>query len=479
MKKLVFSVTFIGIYIVLICNGLGLELSGTILDENGAPRIIQNIILVKNETAEEIMSIDGWPIDTAKESDEIGWSCRSDESGYYIFSNLTSGAYALCVWPSTLEKEGMEEGYEYVATHFELSSENISDLIIKPVQVEYYIVHGELRSEKTGLPIIAEVLFHSPTPTIGTGLSMETGRELMVNTQTDENGVFLKSNVPPGNYSLLISNTNEPSLTPFGVTLPIYISNDGEIIITDSDLQWLSHYNLDLKLWSTKERKEKASEAWSTKGKTEKASEAQPELLPDWSAESYTINVLESDYVVLRATLENEENPPSGNKPIQYRVNEVLKGELDSDDEFVQIADVMDAAVQLLKGNPVATYFPQEAILIVALSDGIYTPLDALASRGILPATPENIQRVEASSLENLTENPAEKQLSLQEAAAIVKRYLAEQNQWSEKASWMITRMGFGWGFHSNSEGRDLELYVRDDGKVEYFVNWENDGTNE
>ena len=198
--------------------------------------------------------------------------------------------------------------------------------------------------------------------------------------------------------------------------------------------------------------------------------EDHPESVPDWPSESYQIKEKKFDYVVLRASRVSENIPPKGNKPIQYRVDEVLQGEMDAGVEVVGLLNMMDVVVQFMGGNPVAEYFPEEAILIVTRDskDEGYMPLDTLASRGILPATPENIRRVETEGLQSLTENPKEMQLSIREAAENVKRYLTAQNQWADQSAWTIVRMGFGWVFSSSTGRSGCELYVGDDGEVKY-----------
>ncbi len=198
--------------------------------------------------------------------------------------------------------------------------------------------------------------------------------------------------------------------------------------------------------------------------------EDRPEALPGWPAGSYRIKEKKFDYVVLRAALENTEFSRD-TKAIKYRVLEVLNGEMDAGVDVVQIGYAMDFVVKMMKGEPVAADFPQEAILIVTHNPklGKYVPLDLLASRGILPATPENIMRVKTSSPESLLGNPEEQRLSLSEAQTIAKHYLSEQKQWSEKAPWTIIRMGFGWVFSSSTGRSGCELYVGDDGEVKYL----------
>ena len=198
-------------------------------------------------------------------------------------------------------------------------------------------------------------------------------------------------------------------------------------------------------------------------------STAIPEALPDWPAGSYKVEEVELEYAALRASRENPGSAPSYHEPVRYRVIERLKGSFDPGVQVVEIDKAADAYIQFAKGNHADELFPHEAILIVfSVSEpSVVSPVDTLASRGILPATPENLQRVKAATLESLTANPKEMQISLPEAAAIVKRHLSARDLWPPKGTWEINRLGFGWCFINPANGF-VALYVGDDGEVKY-----------
>jgi len=198
-------------------------------------------------------------------------------------------------------------------------------------------------------------------------------------------------------------------------------------------------------------------------------STAIPEALPDWPAGSYKVEEVELEYAALRASRENPEIAPSYHEPVRYRVIERLKGSFDPGVQVVEIDKAADAYIQFAKGNHADELFPHEAILIVfsVSVPSVVSPVDTLASRGILPATPGNLQRVKAATLESLTANPKEMQISLPEAAAIVKRHLSARDLWPPKGTWEINRLGFGWCFINPSNGF-VALYVGDDGEVKY-----------
>jgi len=193
------------------------------------------------------------------------------------------------------------------------------------------------------------------------------------------------------------------------------------------------------------------------------------EPLPDWPAGSYKVEEVELEYAALRASRENSGSAPSYHEPVRYRVIERLKGSFDPGVQVVEIDKAADAYIQFAKGNHADELFPHEAILIVfSVSEpSVVSPVDTLASRGILPATPGNLQRVKAATLESLTANPKEMQISLPEAAAIVKRHLSARDLWPPKGTWEINRLGFGWCFINPANGF-VALYVGDDGEVKY-----------
>ena len=271
MNRIIISALSLISFSVLGYNGYGIELSGSILDENNRPCINHTVLLYKQETVEEIERLmthapygskqqysNGEFNTTTKtlsfelEGNKAGWSCRSDELGHFAFPNLASGKYILNVFPHSAEQNDSSGGYEYVATNIELSYDNISDLIITPVHIEYFEVLGNLTSIKTGRPIAADVCVTPSELAAVPGLSVKNSMELMKSVKADGNGHFFKHNVPIGNFFLDLSNINEASIRS-NVSFQISINGDGEISVSEPYKMYLHENSIDIKLWTTKQ----------------------------------------------------------------------------------------------------------------------------------------------------------------------------------------------------------------------------------
>ena len=257
-KIYIFSIATV-VNVMLLCHGWALELSGTIYDINGMPNANQTLLLTRHETVEEMsQSLDpkgSYPTDVNVEIAGKGWSCKSDELGHYIFTNLQSGIYDIIVlggeYPFSQQQEDVD--YDYGGRHIELFSESVTGLALTPVPIEYFTIHGELRYIEDDAPVQAEVGI-SPIPSAaGPNMSRpEIILKLMKSANSDENGMFIKHNAQVGNYMIDVSIKDQTSIST-RLVANFDICPDGDIVISNTELQRVAECGVKLTLWTMKQ----------------------------------------------------------------------------------------------------------------------------------------------------------------------------------------------------------------------------------
>lgn len=212
-------------------NGWCLSLSGVVLCIDGTPAQGRTMVCSLDPP------VDKNPI------------CKSDESGAFCFSNLTAGVYDIQVLPSREELESKNP--VYIPQTIELSSLSISDLVLSPIIVSRFDVHGQIRSAITGAPPIEAVIDFTPSSPARTASQILINPNLLDQVEADESGFFFKSNLDAGEYLVTI---NTPSLQYSPMSVDITITKQGEVTIRDGWLMILTARNIQLILWTTAEQ---------------------------------------------------------------------------------------------------------------------------------------------------------------------------------------------------------------------------------
>lgn len=258
MKKNIVIIIIVGINILLSYSGLAFDLSGTILDENGRPSSNHTLLLSRQETIDEMsQSLDptgDFPTDIDMELVGEGWSCKSDELGHFTFTNLQNGIYDIVVYGRDypLSKQ-TEEDYDYGGRHIELSSESITNIILTPVPIEYFSIHGEIWCLEADSPVRAEVGIAPSLSTAGKYMSRpEVMMNFMKNVNSDGNGIFVKQNAPVGDYTIDVF-INRQSNNSIRLAADFSLTQNGGVVINDMGLRRLTDHNVKLKLWTTKQ----------------------------------------------------------------------------------------------------------------------------------------------------------------------------------------------------------------------------------
>lgn len=239
LKKLVVRLRPLSILVfsTFITQASAFTISGRVLDVNRTP-VYKPIVIL-----DEHPSIDN----TYSKAKLASFTCKSDATGAFAFTNLPLGTYILSVLPQTINKSSAD-GLQYIETIVELSLHSISDIVLKPVVVSRLDLYGQVLSIMNSSPIQGEIAF-MPMPPARAAREVFINSELLTPVETDEHGTFIMPNISPGKFSITLKVPDKHLLGDF-FPFDITITEEGEIIIAEDLKAFMAASDIRIAMWT-------------------------------------------------------------------------------------------------------------------------------------------------------------------------------------------------------------------------------------
>lgn len=167
----------------------------------------------------------------------------------------------------------------------------------------------------------------------------------------------------------------------------------------------------------------------------------------------------------------------------EYKLDSIYKGKFLNDDyvyipikkETIPKGGIPEKAILILHFQSEMEWY-NDTIKYISKDDNdllrTYVPLQNDAQKGILPDTPENRNKIESLSIENISQTPTKDQIAMEKAIEIAKK----KNEEGDDSEYHYTahRYPYGWvvdsEYASNVFGSGSRFWVGDDGKIKYIL---------
>jgi len=180
--------------------GVDFVVSGHLVNTDQHPVPNQRIVLMKQPALEDSTTpIE--PDDFMRMADEMTAMSISDHEGAFLFTGVNTGKYIVAV----LSLSNVVDAPQYSVVSLEVVNCSLTNILLTSSIIDFHSIYGVVKSTSSGKPIKAELLFSPDNPGSVPG-SVPLQLDLLQSVSTDDNGVFTKSNMPSGTYTVMLKS---------------------------------------------------------------------------------------------------------------------------------------------------------------------------------------------------------------------------------------------------------------------------------
>ena len=225
------------------CYGVDFIVSGHLENTDKQPVPNQRIILMKHPALKDsTTSLE--PDDLMHLADKMTTISISDHEGAFIFTGVNTGKYIIAV----LSLSNAVDAPQYSAVSLEVINCSLTNILLTPSVIDYHSIYGIIRSTSSGKPIKAELIFSPDNPGSVPG-SVPLQLDLLQSVSTDDNGVFTKSNMPSGTYTVMLKSLDNEISGRSTIGFKIAVSGSEEPI-NENYQRYLKDTGLDIVIHS-------------------------------------------------------------------------------------------------------------------------------------------------------------------------------------------------------------------------------------